>query len=294
MSVAKRLREAAICIGLLALPFLVLKSNLKDPSRVNAFDRAVLGASAPLQALGMRLARGLSAIVQEYTMLIDVRRENDRLRSENARLRDELARFEQTAAENISLRELLEFRQEAPVETISAQVIAKNVSLGHFRITRFVLDRGDRTRVRPGMPVIAPGGLVGQVSRVWGDYCDVLLVADAQSNVDVVVERNGARGILRGTGDPQGYLCRTAYLALNDEVRVGDIVTTSGYGQRFIAGIPVGRVTNVMRASQGLFQQVEVTPLVDFSNLESVLIVTSDARERWRGVHSNTPPTRVP
>ena len=73
-----------MCIVLLALPFFVLRANLKDPSRTNAFDRVILEASAPIQYGTTQFAQGVSALLQEYVYLVDVKRDNDRLRAENA------------------------------------------------------------------------------------------------------------------------------------------------------------------------------------------------------------------
>jgi cell shape-determining protein MreC len=76
------------------------------------------------------------------------------------------------------------------------------------------------------------------------------------------------------------YAARIEYLERTDEIRVGDDVYTSGLGHRFPASILVGRVTEVRRREFGLYQQAEVTPSVDFSALEEVLILTSGSREQ--------------
>ena len=63
-------------------------------------------------------------------------------------------------------------------------------------------------------------------------------------------------------------------------MRVGDLVHTSGFGQRFPASILVGRVTRIVRQESGLWQELEVTPAVDFSELDTVLVLTEGARRR--------------
>ena len=79
MHLFRRFRDAVVCIVLLALPFFVLRANLTDPSRVNAVDRTILELSAPIQYGTSQLAQGLSAILQEYVYLVEVKRDNDRL-----------------------------------------------------------------------------------------------------------------------------------------------------------------------------------------------------------------------
>ena len=123
------------------------------------------------------------------------------------------------------------------------------------------------------MPVIALDGVVGTVHRVAGDTIDVLLTVDSGSGIDVVVERTGARGFVRGTGDKNKYSCHVEYMQRTDEVDVGDLLLTSGVGKRFPKGIPVAKVTKVVRRDFGIYQAVEATPAVDLSRLEDVLIV---------------------
>ena len=129
------------------------------------------------------------------------------------------------------------------------------------------------------MPVVSTQGLVGQIRRTVGRHADVLLTADRESAIDVVVQRTGARGMLQGTGESNRYLCRVQWLRRDDEVEVGDEVYTSGFGRRFPGAILVGRVSRVERDRVDLYQEVEVTPSVAFGSLDEVLILTSGSRD---------------
>ncbi|MGF1464536.1 MAG: rod shape-determining protein MreC [Sandaracinaceae bacterium] len=278
MSSFKRFRDAAICVALLAIPFFVLRANLKDPSRTNGLDRLLLTMSAPVQMVATGAARWVSDVVSEYFFFWEIDDENDRLRAENARLREEHRRLRHEALENRRLRSLLQLRERIGGELVVAQVIGRDVNR-FFRVTRTRVDRGDRDRVRAGMPVITSQGLVGQVRRSWGRYSDLLLTVDTDSAIDVVIQRTGARGMLRGTGEDDRYRARIQYLRREDDIRVGDLVHTSGLGQRFPAAILVGRVTRIVRRQFGLYQEADVTPAVNFSSLDEVLILTEGSRE---------------
>ncbi len=278
MNLFKRFRDAAIAIVLLALPFFVLRANLRDPSKANFVDRWLLSLSAPVQWLAVRSASGASAIIEEYVYLVDVEAENDRISYENARLKQRIRDLEELERENVRLRGMLALRTELPGETISARVIAKDIS-PLFRVIRVRLDRGRDDRVKSGMPVVTTEGLVGQISRVSDRYADVMLTVDEGSAVDVVVQRTGSRGILAGTGESDTYKSRIQYLLRADEVRVGDVVYTSGLGRRFPPNLKVGTITNVEKRDFGLYQQVEVTPSVSFSRLDEVFVLTAGARE---------------
>jgi len=277
MHLYRRFRDAVVCIVLLALPFFVLRANLTDPSRLNALDRAIVEFSAPIQYGTAQLAQGISAVFQEYVYLVDVKRDNDRLRAENLRLQDDNHRLSSAATENRRLRRLLQLRDELRGNLLSAQVIGKEVS-PYFRVTRVRLDRGERAHIRVGMPVLAADGLVGQIRRTFSQYADVLLAADKDSAIDVVVQRNGARGILKGTGAEDSYTCTLEQLSRDDDVQPGDVIVTSGLGQRFPAAILVGHVKDVVKRKFGLYQEATVTPAVHFSRLEEVLVLTAGAR----------------
>lgn len=279
MNSFRRFRDAAIGVALLAVPFFVLSANLKDPSDTNVLDRMILQASAPIQYVATETAHSVTGVLEQYVFLVDVKQEHDRLRREMGRLREENRRLRVEARENQRLRELLQLRERIGGETLSAQVIAKEI-LPSFRVVRVRLDRGDRDRVRDGMPVVSSEGLVGQVHRTWGRYGDVLLTVDPRSAVDVHVPRTGARGVLRGTGESDRYMCRIQYLQRTDEVQVGDDVYTSGLGKRFPASILVGTVTKVERQDFGLYQHVEVAPAVSFTRLEEALILTHGSRRQ--------------
>lgn len=279
MNFFRRFRETVIVGILLALPFFFLHANLRDPAQATLVDRIVLRASAPLQWVATQAARGVTDVVEQYVYLVDVKQDNERLRVENARLREDVARLETEARDNGHLRELLGLRDQLGGEQVFAEVIGKEVS-ANFRVVRIRVDRGERDRVREGMPVVTPEGLVGQIRRTFGRYADVQLVVDRESRVDVAVQRNGARGMLVGTGQDDRYLCRIQYLLRADEVRVGDLVETSGFGHRFPAHIVVGRVAHVTRRDFGLYQEAEVTPAVAFGEFENVSVLLTGSREQ--------------
>jgi len=281
MSYFRRFRDAAISVALLIIPFLFLSANLSDPADTSIIDDAFLQLSRPVQYLASEIADAVSGVVEEYVYLVDVKRDNERLRLDAARLEEENRLLRTEAQENQRLRDLLALREQLRGDTIAARVISKEIS-PYFRVVRLRLDRGARDRVRAGMPVVSSQGLVGQVRRTFGRHADVRLTVDRESAVDVIVQRTGARGVLRGTGESDRYAARIQYLRRDDEIEVGDEVYTSGLGRRFPASILVGRVSRVERAEFGLYQEVEVAPTVDFSALEEVLVLTEGARDTSR------------
>ena len=107
----------------------------------------------------------------------------------------------------------------------------------------------------------------------------------------MIVPRTGGRGILRGKSGENGYRCSIEYLARGEPAKEGDAVVTSGLGGAFPRNLAVGHVTRVIPGAVGLYQDVEVTPDVDFARLSEVLVVVAPpprARSRCR----RPPPAR--
>lgn len=277
MGFYKRYRDIFLVALLLVVPFFYLRTSIRQPENLSGLDRILVRSSALVQYAAAAAARLVSGVVSEYVYLVDVKRDNNLLVRKVARLEQEARELARAEQENDRLRKLLGLRESLPVETVSAVVTTKTPT-EFFRVAHVVLDVAG-TPVRENMPVIAPDGAVGLVKRVSGDSATVFLVPDAGFGVDVVLPRTGARGYVRGTGDESTYTIKVEYAQRSDEVNVGDLFVTSGVGCRFPAGIPVARVTEVIKRDFGEYQQVSAEPTVDFSRLEEVLIVVGKVKD---------------
>lgn len=273
----RRGRDIVVVILLLALPFFVLRANVRDPRKLNALDRLILRASAPLQYVGALIGRGISSIVGSYVYLVDVKQDNERLSHENAVLREKARRLEGLEAQNRRLREKLGLKEQLGPEALTAQVIAKDGT--EFHVARIFLDRPS-SEVKPGWPVLNEEGVVGVVLRAEGSNLEVQLAIDPQVAIDVIDDRTGARGIVRGTTDVDKYSCRVEYMKRSDEVAVGDLLVTSGVGTRFAKNLRVAKITKIVNRGFGEFQEVEAEPVVNFSQLEEVLVVPEANAEK--------------
>jgi rod shape-determining protein MreC len=272
----KRYRDTVIVVLLLALPFFVLRANIRRPEDIGVVDRALLRVAAPFQYMAALLARGVSGIVGDYVYLVDVKNDNNRLAYENAALHSRVRELERADADNRRLRRLLGLRDTVQQELVSAVVVGKDTT-EYFRVAHLTVDT--KAAIRPEMPVISVDGAVGTVLRVAGEKVDVQLTVDSGFGVDVVVDRTQARGFVRGTGSREKYVARVKYVQRSDEVTMGDVFVTSGVGCRFPRGIPVARVTKIEKRDFGIYQAVYAEPTVDFSRLEEVLIILTDSKD---------------
>lgn len=224
------------------------------------------------------LLDGVGNMWDRHMHLVGVQEENESLRAELHRLREERIRLLGVMQENARLREMVDFQQShGDLALVPARVIARDIN-PYFRVTRIRID-AESHRIQKHMPVVSSAGLVGEVSEVDGRFAEVLLTVDPRSSIDVVVQRNRARGLLRGLGHENDYQGELSYLLRREEVAEGDVVVTSGMGGRFPQHLLVGRIESIQTQSYGLFQQVRVAPAVDFTRLEEVFVVTGRGTE---------------
>jgi rod shape-determining protein MreC len=135
-----------------------------------------------------------------------------------------------------------------------------------------MINKGSRDGVAVEMGVITPAGVVGRVIKAEPAVSQVLLITDRNSAVAALIQRTRDEGLVEGT---EKGLARIKYLSLLADVKEGDLVLTSGLTGSFPKGLPIGTLGLVTKKELDLFQQAELTPNVDFSKIEEVLVVTS-------------------
>jgi rod shape-determining protein MreC len=231
----------------------------------------VVSISGPIQFVVVWAVDGVTSLWHHYIGLVDTQAANDRLMAENAHLKAELVSREEQRLENERLRQLVGLKERAPdVSTVYARVIATSPT-PLFRSVR--VDRGASDHVRLGAAVISDDGVVGRVAALTDSYADVMLLVDANSSTDVLVQRTRARARVRGTGSDKHLGIQVEYLARAADVEPGDVLITSGAGSVFPKGLVVGAVMSVERGAFGLYQRAMVEPRVEFSRIEGVIII---------------------
>jgi rod shape-determining protein MreC len=253
--------------GLLLLVALLWYSvNLRQQDETNFLESVVLRATGPIQSGLNQMINGASDIWGRYLYLIDTAEDNRQLIEENRTLRAVLTESAEVRLENERLRLLLDFKEAQEIATLPAMVVAEDASSWFRTVT---IDKGSDQGVTEGLPVVVAEGVVGRVVRSSPRYSRVLLITDASSAVASLLQNNRARGVCRGQGEQLVF----DFVLRQEEVKIGDRVVTSGMGGVFPKGLVLGKVKSVDRQEFGLFQEIEVSPSVDFSHLEEVLVL---------------------
>lgn len=255
---------------LLAATLTLFARDIRGSGSPTFFDRALLVLATPPLKLTTSVFDGVAKLWRRYVALIHAERENEQLRSQRDALLVENQLLKEQARENQHLRELLTFKQRLPFRMIPAEIIGRDPTSWFKSI---IIDKGSTDGVSQGAGVITPEGVVGRIIKVAPSSAHVLLLIDVNSNIDAVVQRSRARGIVVGTGET---LCRLAYVQKTENIVEGDRVITSGLGGIFPSGILIGSVVTLRHDKGGFFQYIELQPAVDFSKLHEVFVVLSD------------------
>ncbi len=247
--------------------------NLRNKEKTNTFEKTVISVSSPIVGTVSRVDNFFTSIWDNYLYLVDVEKENRKLRETVKILDRRLIQNREATLDNERLKKLIGLRETLQTPTIAATVIGEDNSPWFRTIT---IDRGDKDGIREDLPVVASAGVVGRVVKVSGNSSRVLLLTDHASGISAVVQRSRARGIVKGKG---GNMCSLEFSERGEDVRIGDVILTSGIGGVFPKGLPIGEVTMVRKGSYGIFQIVDIRPFVYVPRLEEVLVVSPKSEE---------------
>lgn len=259
-------RPLLVAAGVVAV-FSLLSLSLQRSPAVRRLEGLIVSLTAPgLQALHYG-GDAVKRVWHGYFWLVGVQRENELLKKRLAEAEQMEARYQEAVKALQRLEALLDLKRQLALPVIGARVIAYDPSLWSRAV---IIDQGRAAGVEAGQAVVAPAGIVGRVVEAYPGHAKVMLIVDRLSGADALVQRTRIRGILQGRGANRSAL---EYVPKSADVQVGDVVISSGLGGIYPAGLVFGKVSAVNKRGPGVFQEVEVTPAVDLSTLEEVLVV---------------------
>lgn len=227
-------------------------------------------AAYPIQA-AVDMPFGLGAALKEQ---LSSRRhlleQNAYLQSQQLLYEARLQRLDALERENIALRELLQSSYSVTESVLIAGLMRVELDPATHLIQ---INKGSRTGVYVGQPVLDAGGVMGQVDETGPLSAVVRLITDPSHAIPVQVNRNGIRAIAHGTGDTSRL--ELVNVPNNADIELGDLLVTSGFGGRFPPGYPVGRVSSVEREPGLPFAHIHVEPTAALDRSRQVLLVRS-------------------
>ena len=255
------------CCFCLLLSVYILTVGARGQLKNEPLSALLMWIMRPLQIAAQGTVNWISTVHESYDTLAGFRAENERLRKRIQALEVERQKLLEAQVSNSRLTQLLDLRSHLPGAAITASIIGHSVT-SWFQSC--LLDKGSSDGVRKGMAVVTPLGVVGQVVSVTPRTAKVLLLTDANSGIDVLVQRTRTRGIVSGSLENGTVL---KYVKRSEDVQEGDRLITSGVDGVFPKSLLVGTVIKVVKQHIGLFQFIEVLPAVQPARIEEVLVV---------------------
>ncbi|PAA14225.1 rod shape-determining protein MreC [Pseudomonas fragi] len=259
-----------LVLVVLSVALMVVDARFTLLKPVRSQMSLVLMQSYWITDLPQRLWQGVASQFGSRTELVA---ENEKLKTENLLLQGRMQKLAALTEQNVRLRELLNSSALVNEKVEVAELIGMDPNPFTHRI---IINKGERDGVVLGQPVLDARGLMGQVVELMPYTSRVLLLTDTTHSIPVQVNRNGLRAIASGTGNPESLELR--HVADTADIKVGDLLVSSGLGQRFPAGYPVATVKEVIHDSGQPFAIVRAVPTAALNRSRYLLLVFSDSR----------------
>ena len=202
----------------------------------------------------------------------DLLAEREILITEIMQLREKSQRFDILEEENAQLRSLM----DAPLAPEFEKTIAELLAVDNSPYSQQVLvNKGALDGVFLSQPVLDDQGIVGQINDIAPTESRVLLITDIAHAIPVRILRNNVSLIANGSGNTNRL--NIQYVAHSADIEIGDLLVSSGLGEVFPAGYPVGIVSNIIRDESKPFAQVNARPLARLDRIRYLLLLDTQA-----------------
>jgi rod shape-determining protein MreC len=219
-------------------------------------------AKYPLGLLNL-VKREIGGIVfYHFNML-----QNERFKKNLEILKQRVSNADEIYLENMRLKALLDFKKQSQYKLVAARVIGRSPDNWSSVV---IIDKGKGCGIKRGMVTLTPLGLIGRVIDVTGSTAKIMLINDPNFSVSSIVQRSRQEGLVSGT---LGGVLMMKYLPNDADIKVSDVVLTSGLTEMYPKGLPVGSVTEVGDEFSGLTRYALIKPAAELTNCEEVLVI---------------------
>ena len=261
--------KGIIVFAILLFSLALMTLSAKQEKGTHFLDSMVGVILSPFQNFFTQTIQSISDGINHYFFLVDVARENDQLNLEVQRLINEKNKLIERIASQKRLAKLMAYEDDWEKKAVVASVIGKGATQWSKVI---IINKGTQDGIRDHLAVVTDAGVIGQIIHAGLNTSKVLLIIDGRSAVDALFQNSRISGVVVGAGDDE---CHLKFVPNTADVKVGDQVLSSGLGGIFPKGLIIGKVSQVTKKKQGLFQDITLVPSSDLSRLEEVLVLLS-------------------
>lgn len=252
---------------------ILLIASAKNRSNVGFIDNIVNVTVKPVSQFFSNVSDSVGGFFDYFRSKKDLVQQVSELTYKNNLLEQKNASLSSLETENERLRSLLELSEKYPAfQTTAASVIAKDGgNYGRF----LTVDKGIESGISVNQPVMSQNGLVGLVFETGYGWSKIQTILDPSTSVGCRITRTGDVSVTEGDNAlVNDDLLKMLYISKQFTILEGDIVETSGLGEIYPPGIPIGKIKEIKVSDNSNSQYATIVPLVDFSNLQEVLVIT--------------------
>ena len=265
----KKTGVIGIIITILLLTTLVVMTNI-DTSKFSYIEGIANKLVMPIQNGLTYLKNKIANNNQFFEDINNLKKENDDLKKENEELSKNLSELGIIKAENKTLREYANLSdQYTKYTTVPAYIIDRDLS---NLTSTIVINVGTRDGVNKNMPVVSENGVVGHVISSTETTSKVQPIIDSSSRVSAIMNISRDNIIVKGNLGSNNLL-KATYISADADLILNDDVETSGLGGIYPKGLKIGKLIEIKEASNITEKYALIEPAVDFSKLETVLVI---------------------
>jgi rod shape-determining protein MreC len=256
-------------LGLIFISILLMYFDNRE-NHLDTVRKSIGAAVYPLRVIVDAPVRFWGWLGDSTTSRNDLEIELGRLTAERLLTNARLQKLNALEAENARLRAMLDARAKVRDKTRVAEIMSVDANPYDHSL---VIDVGTQDGVFDGQALVDADGVVGQVIKAGLMTSQAMLISDTDHALPVEINRNGLRTIVVGTGTIDSL--ELPFVVNNADIRVGDLLVTSGLGGAFPAGYPVAIVESVTRIPHEAYADVTARPSASLGQVREVLLIFS-------------------
>lgn len=256
-------------LGLIFISILLMYFDNRD-NHLDSARKSIGAAVYPLRVMVDAPVRFWRWLDDSMASRNELELELSRLNIERLLIKARLQKMNALEAENARLRAMLDARTHVRDQVRVAEIMSVDANPFNHSL---VIDIGSQDGVFDGQALVDADGVVGQVIKAGLLTSQAMLISDTNHALPVEINRNGLRTIVVGTGEIDRL--ELPFVVNNADIRVGDLLVTSGLGGGFPAGYPVAIVASVTRIPQDPYADVTATPAASLGQVREVMLIFS-------------------
>lgn len=233
----------------------------------SSIDSGITRIFQPIGSIFVGSTGGVKGFFENLGNIGNLQKENRELSLRINELESQNARMTVAEKENESLKRELKFKNESGFQTLAADITFFDPTNVRESI---MINKGASDGIKEKMAATSEGFLIGRVTEVYSNSAKILLITDPLSSVPALIPELTATGLVKGQ---LGMGLEMEQIPQEADLKKGQVIVTSGLGGEYPKGLVIGKIENITKKNNSIFQMASLRPLIDFKSLERVQII---------------------